>query len=79
MYIRYFVLKDDLIIPETKPASETARQAKELTAHLDGLITQGEKYNKVVDVWSRCIDQVAEEMMGRIMSPEDGKTSILFG
>jgi DNA-directed RNA polymerase subunit beta' len=29
----------------------------------DGLITQGEKYNKVVDAWSRCTDEVAEEMM----------------
>ena len=29
----------------------------------DGLITQGEKYNKVVDVWSNCTEKVAEEMM----------------
>jgi DNA-directed RNA polymerase subunit beta' len=32
----------------------------------DGLITQGEKYNKVVDAWSKCTDKVAEEMMDRI-------------
>ena len=68
--------KDDLIIPETKTSLvETATdEVKEFEQqYLDGLITQGEKYNKVVDVWSRCTDQVAEEMMGRIMSPEDGK------
>ena len=29
----------------------------------DGLITQGEKYNKVVDAWSKCSDKLAEEMM----------------
>ena len=29
----------------------------------DGLITQGEKYNKVVDAWSHCTDRVADEMM----------------
>ena len=32
----------------------------------DGLITQLEKYNKVVDAWSRCTDQIAKEMMDRI-------------
>jgi DNA-directed RNA polymerase subunit beta' len=31
--------------------------------YLDGLITQGEKYNKVVDVWAQCTDRVADEMM----------------
>ena len=29
----------------------------------DGLITQGEKYNKVVDAWAKCGDKVADEMM----------------
>src|SRR5262249_6520967 len=32
----------------------------------DGLITQGEKYNKVVDAWSKCTDKIAEEMMREI-------------
>src|SRR3546814_13769911 len=32
----------------------------------DGLITQGEKYNKVVDAWARCGDRVADAMMARI-------------
>ena len=36
----------------------------------DGLITQGEKYNKEVDVWSRCTDKVAEEMMKVIRTVE---------
>ncbi|RZO28807.1 MAG: DNA-directed RNA polymerase subunit beta', partial [SAR116 cluster bacterium] len=40
---------------------------------LDGLITQGEKYNKVVDVWSRCSDLVADEMMKGISTTKDGE------
>jgi DNA-directed RNA polymerase subunit beta' len=68
--------KDDLIIPDAKIAlvDDASKQVKEFEQqYLDGLITQGEKYNKVVDVWSRCTDQVAEEMMGRIMTIEEGK------
>ena len=34
--------------------------------YIDGLITQGEKYNKVVDAWARCTDRVADAMMGKI-------------
>ncbi|MGB2462653.1 MAG: DNA-directed RNA polymerase subunit beta', partial [Candidatus Puniceispirillaceae bacterium] len=41
--------------------------------YLDGLITQGEKYNKVVDVWSRCSDLVADEMMKGISTTRDGE------
>ena len=32
----------------------------------EGLITRGEKYNKVVDAWSKCTDKVAGEMMKEI-------------
>jgi DNA-directed RNA polymerase subunit beta' len=31
--------------------------------YMDGLITKGEKYNKVVDIWSHCTDEVADAMM----------------
>jgi DNA-directed RNA polymerase subunit beta' len=68
--------KDDLVIPLAKQAlvDEANEQVKEFEQqYLDGLITQGEKYNKVVDVWSRCTDQVAEEMMGVIAKDEAGK------
>jgi DNA-directed RNA polymerase subunit beta' len=41
--------------------------------YLEGLITQGEKYNKVVDVWSSCTEKVAEEMMKVIRSPKAGE------
>ena len=61
--------KDDMVIPDTKYAlvEETAQLAKDYEQQYnDGLITQGEKYNKVVDAWAKCTDQVADEMMTRI-------------
>ncbi|MDX1401728.1 MAG: DNA-directed RNA polymerase subunit beta', partial [Kiloniellales bacterium] len=67
--------KDDLMIPEAKQklVDEAQEQVKEFEQqYLDGLITQGEKYNKVVDVWSHCTDRVAEEMM-KVISGGKGK------
>jgi DNA-directed RNA polymerase subunit beta' len=58
--------KDDLIVPAAKEklVTETREKIKEYEQqYQDGLITQGEKYNKVVDAWSQCTDLVAEEMM----------------
>ena len=68
--------KDDLVIPDAKVhlVSDTETRAKEYEQqYQDGLITQGEKYNKVVDAWSHCTDQVADAMMKRISTPEDGE------
>lgn len=58
--------KDDLVIPATKEGlvNEAQELVKEYeNQYLEGLITRGEKYNKVVDVWSNTTDKVAEEMM----------------
>jgi DNA-directed RNA polymerase subunit beta' len=41
----------------------------------DGLITQLEKYNKVVDAWSKCTDQIAKEMMDRISASQKDKAT----
>ncbi|MGA8755024.1 MAG: DNA-directed RNA polymerase subunit beta' [Stellaceae bacterium] len=68
--------KDDLIIPDAKRVlvAEAQDQVKQYEQqYQDGLITQGEKYNKVVDVWSRCTDKVAEEMMKMIRSAPPGE------
>jgi len=65
--------KDDLIIPEAKEKliNEAQEAVKEYEQqYLDGLITQGEKYNKVIDVWSDCTDRVADEMMTVMQSPD---------
>ena len=37
--------------------------------YADGLITKGEKYNKVVDAWSKCTDKVADAMMAETAKP----------
>ncbi len=61
--------KDDMLIPENKwdIVNTTRDQVKEFEQqYMDGLITQGEKYNKVVDAWSKCSDEVANAMMGEI-------------
>ncbi len=61
--------KDDMLIPDTKTkiVHETSEMVREFEQQYnDGLITQSEKYNKVVDDWSKCTDQIAKEMMERI-------------
>jgi DNA-directed RNA polymerase subunit beta' len=61
--------KDDMVIPDNKwtIVEETRGQVKGFEQqYMDGLITQGEKYNKVVDAWSKCNDQVTEAMMSTI-------------
>ena len=63
--------KDDIVIPEKKwkLVEDTRNQVKEFERqYMDGLITQGEKYNKVVDAWSNCSDSVANAMMKEISS-----------
>ncbi len=63
--------KDDMIIPDTKAGivDGARKQVEEFEQQYnDGLITQGEKYNKVVDAWSKCGDKVADEMMLSISS-----------
>ena len=61
--------KDDMVIPDAKWAivEDTRDQVKDFEQqYMDGLITQGEKYNKVVDAWSKCNDKVTDAMMGSI-------------
>ena len=69
--------KDDMVIPDTKEKFVDARPsvlAKEYEQqYIDGLITQGEKYNKVVDAWAKCTDKIADEMMARISSVQVDK------
>ncbi|MGL4296359.1 MAG: DNA-directed RNA polymerase subunit beta', partial [Aestuariivirga sp.] len=68
--------KDDMVIPDTKEkiVNTTREQVKEFEQqYIDGLITQGEKYNKVVDAWAKTTDKVAEEMMARISSVQVDK------
>ncbi len=57
---------DAMIIPSAKwDILENAEKQVEKIGHqyIEGLITQGEKYNKVVDIWAKATDDVADEMM----------------
>ncbi|MDA8579232.1 DNA-directed RNA polymerase subunit beta', partial [Rhodobacteraceae bacterium] len=73
--------KDDMVIPDDKwGIVDTTRQhVKDFEQqYMDGLITQGEKYNKVVDSWSKCNDKVTDAMMNTISAPrldDDGSES----
>ncbi len=66
--------KDDLIIPSDKNDLLNTTQLKVQEyedQYQDGLITQGEKYNKVVDAWSECTNRVADKMLDVISNPSD--------
>ena len=73
--------KDDLIIPEEKETlvGEANDKVKEFEQqYQDGLITKGEKYNKVVDIWSKCTDDVADAMMAKISDVESGNLNSVY-
>ncbi len=68
--------KDDMVIPVEKEAliEETQVLVRDFESqYQDGLITQQEKYNKVVDAWSKCGDQVAGAMMKEIQTVKKEK------
>ncbi|MDQ0464826.1 DNA-directed RNA polymerase subunit beta' [Caulobacter ginsengisoli] len=67
--------KDDIIIPESKKTivADTRKLVEEYEQqYADGLITKGEKYNKVVDAWAKSTDLVADAMMSEISTPKVG-------
>jgi DNA-directed RNA polymerase subunit beta' len=70
--------KDDMQIPDSKEkiVDKTNNEVRDFEQqYQDGLITRLEKYNKVVDAWSKCTDQIAKEMMDRISTVQkDPKT-----
>ncbi len=60
---------DDLLVPDSKgkiieAAENEVREIQKQFA--SGLVTQGERYNKVIDIWSRTNDQVAKAMMEKV-------------
>ncbi len=68
--------KDDMLVPETKKKmiADTEGLVREYEQQYnDGLITQMEKYNKVVDTWAKCTDRIAKEMMDRISAVQIDK------
>jgi DNA-directed RNA polymerase subunit beta' len=64
---------DDMVVPQqkTKILSTAEREVKEIQEqYSSGLVTNGERYNKVVDIWSRTNDQVAKAMMEKLGTDE---------
>jgi DNA-directed RNA polymerase subunit beta' len=65
--------KDDIVIRRqgrSEYVEETKTQVEEYEQqYADGLITKGEKYNKVVDAWAKATDRIADAMMGEIAQP----------
>ncbi len=64
--------KDDMVVPASKQKliDETRHRVREYEQqYQDGLTTDKEKYNLVVDTWSKCTDMVAAEMMKEISEP----------
>ena len=62
---------DDMVIPGSKneilsSADNDVREIQEQFS--DGLVTDGERYNKVVDIWTRTNEQIAKAMMDKLGS-----------
>ncbi len=71
---------DDMEIPETKEAriKVSAEEVKDIQQqYTEGLITDGERYNKVIDIWAKCTEDIAGTMLGNIavdkIKSEDGQ------
>ncbi len=56
---------DDMVIPSTKPKLVDAAQKEQIAIqqqYLDGAITSGERYNKVISIWSEVTEKISDEM-----------------
>ena len=73
--------KDDLVIPEEKDPliQETQKLVNSLESqYQEGLITERQKYNKVVGLWSTCTDKVAKAMMKTVSAKKDNLINSVF-
>jgi DNA-directed RNA polymerase subunit beta' len=69
---------DDMIIPESKKeiVSDSRRKISEVESQFNkGIITDGERYNKVVDIWTNATDRIAKEVFAKL-DANDGKTEV---
>ena len=72
---------DDLHVPSRKEDMiETARKEviKIEQEYQDGLITKGERYNKVIDIWTQVSERVSEELFREIEGMKDGEFNPVF-
>ena len=67
------ICSDDMLVPTQKPEiiAMAEKEVKEIEGqYTNGLVTDGERYNKVVDIWGQTGDQVAKVMMEQLGSEE---------
>jgi DNA-directed RNA polymerase subunit beta' len=60
---------NDMVIPEGKPAiiGRSTEEVKEIqNQYTEGLITDGERYNKVIDIWAKSTEEIAKEMLDNL-------------
>ncbi len=72
---------DDMVVPKTKTKhiDSTLSYIKEFeNQYSEGLITYGEKYNKVVDSWARCTDKITNDLMSVISNKENGEYNSIY-
>lgn len=70
---------DDMIVPEDKESRVRAAQTEVMAVeqqYLDGAITHGERYNKIIEIWSKVTEQVSDQMFTR-MGEIDNDGSVL--
>ncbi len=69
--------KDDMVVPPTKDAiiAKTAKEVEKIhTAHARGIITEGERYLKVIDSWTHAREQIGEDMLSELRNDtRDGR------
>ncbi len=78
------ICMDHMVIPQAKKVLLGEAQAevqRVIDQYQEGLITDGERYNKIVDIWAGVADKVTQEMMNeigkeKIVDPETGKELI---
>src|ERR1700689_28287 len=69
---------DDMIIPESKKdiVADSRKRINEVEGQFNkGIITDGERYNKVVDIWTNATDRIAKEVFAKLEANE-GKTEV---
>src|SRR5205085_1343241 len=69
---------DDMIIPESKKdiVADSRKKIAEVEAQFNkGIITDGERYNKVVDIWTGATDRIAKEVFAKLEANE-GKNEV---
>ncbi len=70
---------DDMVVPEDKETRVKAAQKDVMSVeqqYLDGAITHGERYNKIIEIWSKVTEQVSDGMFSRMESLDKGGADV---